>query len=283
MHSDDFSSQVDEIIKGSYDLNVRAGPDASDKARLDALDTARWAHEAEMAGFALRSDSYPTAPLAYALNRIYPGLQVAGAIVLNPEVGGLNPHAVQAAADLGARLVWMPTRTTGSPTTSPAQSPGRLLTDSRDVLKSEVYDILDIIKRHEMALASGYISTSETLVLFREAEARGIRRMVASSRVDEATIEEQREIMDLGVFVEHAFLRCMPSFHLTTPEDIAAGVRALGMESCIVTTGFGHPTCPPPAEGMRMAIASLLKAGLSPEELSTLVKKNPQHLVGTGC
>ena len=106
--------------------------------------------------------------------------------------------------------------------------------------------------------------------------------MVASSRMVEATIEEQREIAALGVFVEHAFLRCMPSFHQTTPEEMAASVRALGVECCIVTTGLGHPTCPPPAEGMRMAIASLLKADLKPEELSTLVKKNPQHLVGTG-
>jgi len=282
MHSDDFSSQVDEIFKGSYDLNVRAGPDVSDKARLDALDTARWAHEAEMAGFALRSDSYPTAPLAHTLNRIYPGLHVAGTIVLNPEVGGLNPHAVQSAAELGARLVWMPTRTADSSTSRPAQSPGRLLTDDRNGLKSEVCDILDIIKRYEMALASGYLSASETLILFQEAGAKGIRRMVASSRVDEFTIEEQREIAALGVFVEHAFLRCMPSFHQTTPEEITAGVHALDVENCIVTTGFGHPTCPPPAEGMRMAIASLLKAGLRPEELSTLVKKNPQHLVGTG-
>ena len=103
------NSQVEEILKGSFDLHVHAGPDPYHERPLDALEAARYAHEAEMAGFVLKSHQFPTATIAHALRRIYPGLNVAGAIVLNAEVGGLNPDAVQAAADLGARVVWMPT------------------------------------------------------------------------------------------------------------------------------------------------------------------------------
>ena len=79
---------IEEILKGSFDLHVHAGPDPNQDRRLDALETARQAYEAEMGGFVLKSHDYPTAPLTYALNRMYPGLLVVGSIVLNEAVGG---------------------------------------------------------------------------------------------------------------------------------------------------------------------------------------------------
>ena len=100
---------VDSILKGSYDLHVHAGPDPNQKRRLDAIETARHAYEAEMGGFVLKSHEYLTSPLTYALEQMYPGLTVAGSISLNREVGGLNHQAVQTAARLGAKVIWMPT------------------------------------------------------------------------------------------------------------------------------------------------------------------------------
>ena len=54
----------------------------------------------------------------------------------------------------------------------------------------------------------------------------------------------------------------------------------LGVGRCVVTTDFGQWMNPPPAEGMRMAIASLLDAGMATEEVAALVKVNPLQLVG---
>ena len=64
-----------------------------------------------------------------------------------------------------------------------------------------------------------------------------------------------------------------------TPEELAGTLKALGVENCVVTTDFGQWMNPPPAEGMRMAIAALLQAGMEPEEVSTLVKVNPSRLL----
>ena len=94
------NSEIEEILKGSYDLHVHAAPDVQER-RLDALETARYAYESEMGGFVLKSHDYPTAPLTYALNRMYPGLEVFSALALNRSVGGLNPDAVEMAAKLG--------------------------------------------------------------------------------------------------------------------------------------------------------------------------------------
>jgi hypothetical protein len=272
------NNQVEEILKGSFDLHVHAGPDPGQERRLDALETGRYAHEAEMAGFVLKSHHYPTAPLASMLNRVYPGLAVAGSIALNSEVGGLNPEAVQAAANLDARVVWMPTHSADFYLSSQGGSPGIRLTDDGGELRPQVRDILAIARHHHMVVASGHVSPSEAIALFTAARDMGIDRLVATHPLEIAGIEELREMIALGAYVEYTFLHCMPSVNKTTPEGLVSAVRTLGVEHCVVTTDFGQWMNPPPAEGMRMAIAALLQAGLKAEEVSILVKANPLRL-----
>ena len=273
------NAQVEELLKGSYDLHVHAGPDPNRERRLDALEVARHAYEAEMGGFVLKSHEYLTAPLAYALNRMYPGLTVVGSITLNRPVGGLNPEAVRVAAELDARVVWMPTLAADYYLKGHGCGPGIRLIDDTGDLRAEVHDILDIVGEHDMVLASGHVSPSEAIALFKEAKAKGIERMIATHPGGTATVDEQDEMSSLGAYLEYTFLSCMPSGDRMRTDDLVRILRTLEVEHCIVTTDFGQWTNPPPAEGMRMAIAALLDAGMTPNEVSTLVKINPSHLL----
>ena len=275
----DMNDVVEEILKGSYDLHVHAGPDPNQERRLDALETARYAYEAEMGGFVLKSHEYPTASLTYALNRMYPGLSVAGSIVLNPAVGGLNPNAVEVAANLAARVVWMPTFAADFYLKKRGRGQGIRLIDDAGKLRGEVHDILDIIGQRDMVLASGHVSPSEAMELFKEAKAKGIRRMIATHPADVATMDEQREMISLGAYPEYTLLSCMPSRGRMSPEELVSTLRDLGVEHCIVTTDFGQWENPPPAEGMRMAIAALIQAGMTHDQVSALVKGNPLQLL----
>ena len=275
----DLQAEVATILKGSFDLHVHAGPDPTQERRLDALETARYAYEAEMGGFVLKSHEYPTAPLAYALNRMYPGLEVAGSVTLNREVGGLNPDAVRAAAGLGARVVWMPTHGADFFLKRTGRGPGIRLTDEAGALVPGVLEILDVVAQHGMVLASGHASPSETLTLFKQAGARGVNKLIATHPAEAATIDEQREMAALGAYVEYTFASCMPSEQRTGPKELADTLRTLGVDRCIVTTDMGQWMNPPPAEGMRMAIASLLHAGMTAEDVSKLVKTNPARLL----
>ena len=273
------NSEVEEILNGSFDLHVHAGPDPSQERRMDALETARAAYEAEMGGFVLKSHDYPTAPLAYALSRMYPGLTVAGSVALNQAVGGLNPDAVQVAADLGARVVWMPTFSADFYLRQQGGGPGIGLMGESGGLRPEVHEILDIVGKNDIALASGHVSPSEAIALFGEAKAKGIRRMIVTHPAGIATADELRQMISMGAIVEYTFLSCMPSGAGTSPDELVSAVRELGLDNCIVTTDFGQWTNPPPAEGMRMAIATLLQAGMTPDEVSALVKGNPTRLI----
>ena len=57
------TSEIKEILEGSYDLHVHAAPDTQER-RMDALETVKYAYESQMGGFVLKSHEYSTAPLA---------------------------------------------------------------------------------------------------------------------------------------------------------------------------------------------------------------------------
>lgn len=232
-----------------------------------------------MAGFVLKSHHYPTGPVAELLTRVYPGLTVVGAVALNDEVGGLNVAAVEAAAKTGARVVWMPTFSAHHYTMRQDGRAGiEVAPDGK--LVPEAIAILEVARSHEMAVASGHVSPSEAILLFRAARDMGITRLIATHPTHWSTKEELVEMTRLGAYVEHTFLSCMPSRGRTTPAEVASLIGELGPERCVVTSDFGQWMNPPPAEGMRMAIAELLNTGMSPEDVTTVVKTNPRSLVG---
>ncbi len=275
------NEQIEEILRGAYDLHVHAAPDGKQQRRMDALEVARCAYEAEMGGFVLKSHDYNTAPLTYALNQMYPGLSVFGAIALNRSVGGINPDAVQVAADLGAQVVWMPTFTADFRQRG-RDSEGIRVADDDGNLCDGVHEVLEIIAAADMTLASGHISPAESIALFKAARAQGVQRMIATHPDGVATMEEQQKMIALGAYPEYTFLACMPSRARRTPQQFVETIRSLGVSNCIVTTAFGQWQNPPPAEGMRMAIAALLDAGMTSDEVTTLVKGNTAQLVGAG-
>ena len=110
-----------------------------------------------------------------------------GGIVLNSPVGGANPDAVEIAARLGGRVVWMPTvsaRTHKAGAAAPELAVHRgfelrlveVMTDDM-TLRPEWFDVLDVVAAHDLLLASGHLSAAETVVLFTEARRRGVQRL----------------------------------------------------------------------------------------------------------
>jgi Family of unknown function (DUF6282) len=117
------------------------------------------------------------------------GPGVYGGVVLNSAIGGANPDAVEVAARLGGRVVWMPTvssRTHQAGASSPELSvhrgfelaPVDVVDDG--ALRPEWHDVLDVIAARDLLLASGHLSADETVVLFREARRHGVRRLMVN-------------------------------------------------------------------------------------------------------
>ena len=252
---------VQEIMKGSVDLHVKGSPGISEE-RMDILEIARSAYESEIESFVYRSDSHPTAATSSIMQQMYPELNIIGSIVLNETVGGINPSAVEASIQHDAKVVWIP----------PSAAKEGIL--SENLLKT-----LEVIASHEMTLISELTSSSETMTLFSEAKKRGVSRMVAGNVVGSLSVQDQIEISSHDAYVEYPFLSCMPTVGKISAMEMIRAIEAVGVEKCIVTTGFGQWFNPLPAEGLRMAIATLLHFGLNANQVSTLVKENPKSML----
>lgn len=112
-----------------------------------------------------------------------------GGIVLNSAVGGANPDAVEVAARLGGRIVWMPTVSSATHKAG-ASSPELSVHKGFELGLVEVfregellpswYDVLDVVVAHDLLLASGHLSANEAADLFTEARRRGARRLMVN-------------------------------------------------------------------------------------------------------
>ncbi len=278
-------SNVDRLLEGALDIHVHFAPDPKVERRGSAIDVAQQARDMGMRGLVLKSHEYPTHPVAYTASQAVPGITLIGGIALDVEVGGLNPMAVESSAKMGGRMVWMPTFSARADRQHKGLNGGIYLLDDQGRLVPEVYAILELVKSHDMVLATGHISTQESMVLVSEARNMGIQRIVVTHATTMAfwtgmTLEDMKSLASMGAFIEHCLHVMMPLTYRLTPKELVETITAIGTENCIVSTDFGQDYHPMPPEGLRMGIASLLQAGMEEVEVGILVKDNPTRLLG---
>ncbi len=256
--------RVESLLRGAFDLRIHTGPEPDGERRTDFLEAGRDAYEAEMDGFVLMKHRHPTALAAYALNRMYPGFHAVGSVALNTSVGGLNPDAVETAAKLGAKVVWMPTQDAGTIRLPDAPN--------------DVEAVLGVAKSFGMAVASTHASSDDTELLVRLAGSVGLERLVVTNPTARFSEEWASKLLSHELYVELPFLSYYDG--QDAGERLRADIESMGADRCIVSTDFGQWTNPPPAEGMRMAIAVMLDAGMSEDDIAKVVRTNPLDCVG---
>ena len=278
-------SNADRLVEGAVDIHVHFAPDPKVERRGSAIEIAEQAAKMGMQALVLKSHEYPTQPVAYTVSQIVPDITLIGGIALDYEVGGLNPAAVEATANMGGRVVWMPTYSAKADRQHKGLSGGIFLLDENGKLLPEVYAILEVVKTYDMVLATGHVSTRECMALVSEAKNLGVNRVVVTHGTTSAfwtgmTPEDMKTMAGMGAYVEHCLHVMMPMTYRMPPQDLVKVIRTIGTENCIISTDFGQDFHPMPPEGLRMGIATLLKAGLDEVELGMLVKDNPARLMG---
>ena len=276
---------IERLLKGSIDMHAHYGPDPFAARKVDALKGAQMVRDAGMRAIVLKNHQYGTASLAAIISEAVPDIKVFGSLCLNEEAGGLNPDIVEAAAKLGAKVVWMPTQSSNYDYMHNKMRTGGIsILDEKGKLLLPVEKILDIVKKYGMVVATGHLPVKEAFMLVESATKEGISKIVATHalgwHVDTYfTIEQQRRIADTGAFVEYCFVTTIPEGGID-PKDMVATIKAVGAERCILSTDLGQANNPAPVEGMKLMIATMLDNGLSEKEIEVMVKENPARLLG---
>ena len=149
---------VGRLIQGAIDIHVHCGPDAGRTRHMDAVDVVSQAKDAGMKAIVLKSHDYITTPVAYSMSKIISGIGIFGGVVLNLDVGGLNLAAVDMAAKLGSKIIWMPTFTSENDMRKMNKpEKGISILKANGELEPAVPEILETIKANNLILASGHL------------------------------------------------------------------------------------------------------------------------------
>lgn len=274
-----------DYLEGAVDLHVHSAPDV-DRRRFDDLDLARAARDAGMGAVLIKSHQNSTVERAYLVERAVTGIRVYGGLVLNETVGGLNVSAVELATKLGAKQIWMPTRSARNHRLYHGESGGIEILNAQGELLPEVLQILRIVSEAGCILGTGHLSPVEAAALIEGSQSLGAAKILVTHPEWGPTYHSEAAQKGLARFENVFFERCFVSTtHLCgcVPfETIERAIAATGVERTVISTDLGQPETPPPAEGMRRYAERLAASGFSRDDIRMMMETNPERLLQQG-
>lgn len=276
---------------GIVDMHVHTSPDVPPRLMND-LELVREVSAAGYRAVVLKSHHTPTAARAVIAEEAVGGCRVLGGVALNtPATGGINPSAVEAAATMGGRVVWMPTFTARNHIRhmSAAGSGGHLeflgrATDPVDVadndgqLLPEVLAVLDVVAQRGLTLATGHLGPADIMALVPEARRRGVERVVITHPEMEVValpVEQQVELAALGqVWFERVAVITRSPFDYPVTA-VADAIRAVGVDSTVLATDLGQPAGPSPVQGLEEYVAALRDCGFTTDDVESMICRAP--------
>lgn len=270
------------LLRGAIDCHVHSFPDVIAR-KLDDIQLVEQARAAGMRAVMLKCHHGCTCERAYLLNRFFPDFRVFGGLVLNDTAGGFNPHAVEAALQMGAAQVWMPTKSAANHRAHHGQRGGLTVLDGRR-LRGAVVDVLRLVAAADAVLATGHLAPEESHILIEEARALGVRRISVTHPewgVTAMPVAVQQALArDEGIFFERCLVSTRADLPFTVPfAEYVRQIRAVGVATTIAATDHGLPSLPTPVEGMATLVRQLLAAGFTAAEVRQMVQANPARLL----
>ncbi len=283
-------------VRKFIDLHVHIGPEPI--PRKFTLQSLLAEESGKIAGFALKNHFYPTPPIVRTVE-VPDSVDVIGSIVLNNYVGGLNPEAIRAAAELSEKpiIVWFPTINARNflmkseyevrPEWSEGRTIPRLSKDVKCVnvctgkkLSGAAKTVLAAIADNGCTLATGHLSCSETELLVEEAIDLGIERIILTHPLYpliDMPIDLQRRLTKAkGIYVEHSY--SMYLIDGISIGKIAESIIRVGPSKCILTSDMGQVGNPSPSVALADFSRLLLGEGISSSAIRLMGITNPRFL-----
>jgi hypothetical protein len=277
---------TDPVLIGSIDLHAHHGPDAYGR-QWDAFEVAKLARERGMRAIVLKNHWTETAGIAWMARKYAtPGFEVFGSVTLDSPVGGVNPMAVRYMVDVEGgygRIVWMPTHDSEHEVNYNKETRTKAIVSRNGKLIPEVLEVLDLIKQHNLTLATGHVTPEEVKLILTEARTRGITRIIIThpilgAQFTDMSIPQMQEAVTLGGAIEiTAGAVSRDGAAKTKAVDV---IKALGTQNVFIASDSGLVGTPNHPDAMAAAAKGLRAAGFSEDDLNMMFKKTPARLLG---
>jgi hypothetical protein len=271
------------ILQGVIDIHVHTSPDVRMRSVTD-LSLAAAARDAGVRAVVIKSHYVPTADRAWIASQVVPEVAVFGGITLNPSVGGLNRHAVEAAIRLGAKIVWLPTLFASNHRQKEGQSGGiACIRDGKPV--PELSDIMKLIAEHNIALATGHLASDEILAVVEEAAKLDVRKIIINHPEHEVVDMPIARQLELAAAYPIAFERCYAQpagngKYKSNLEVNLEAIRKVGFHSTIIATDAGQVENPLWRNCLEEYIQFMLSQGIAPKSLDWMTRRHPARMLG---
>jgi Family of unknown function (DUF6282) len=275
-------------VSGAIDIHVHTLPDNRPRA-LDGVEAARQARDRGMRAIVLKNHYESTAGLTYVVRKLVPNFEVFGGIDLNLTVGGINPAAVEHMTRVTGgfgRIVWMPTFDAENHVRFSKEKRPFVSVSRNAELLPEVRQVIALIAKHNLVLATGHSSSEEGLMLLREARRQGVQRMVVTHAMDapiSMSVPQMQEATKLGAFIEFVGSSPVSADARTRYDGFADAIRKIGPAFCILSSDLGQMGNPLPVDGFGAFLVALRERGFSQQEIDWMSKENPAKVLGLGA
>jgi hypothetical protein len=273
------------LLRGSIDIHVHSDPDDRPRS-IDAIGVAKLAKARGMRAIVLKNHYDPTGPLAWVVRKEVPGIEVFGGVDLNLPVGGINPAAVEHMTRVSGgwgRFVWMPTFDAENQVKYSKENRPFVSVARNGQLLPEVKQVIALIAKNGLVLATGHSAPEESLLLLREARSQGVQRMVVTHALLAPVLmnlDQMQEAVRLGAFIEFVGGSLAGAGANARMDTFADTIRKIGPESCILSSDLGQVGNALPPDGFGAFLAALRSRGFSDAEIARMSKQNPGRLLG---
>lgn len=292
-------SVYDEMIKGAIDVHCHIDFEFSAKERKREPEFL-WLPKAEamgIRGVVLKSHWWPTINVVpYIVSTVETRVRLWSSVALNSTAGGPNPCIIESCAELGGKMVFLPTWSARNDVQrkgfsnrlksyykSHAQldNPNYYFLDDKGKLMPLGYEIIECCKTHNLTLGMGHVSWQESLAFVEAARDMGYSQRIIVNHVQSHIIGMPLEAMQraagMGAFLETCWNALAPG-RMDSPE-LVQQFRKVGLQQMIVSTDYFRPYSPNPAELFRMFLGMLHEGGLSKDEVKQVACTNPARLM----
>ena len=277
---------TDPALTGAIDLHAHFGPDSYAR-QWDAFEVVKLAKERGMRAIVLKNHWTESAGLAWLIRKYgTQGIEVYGSVTLDTPVGGVNPMAVRYMADVEGtwgRIVWMPTHDSEHEVDYDKETRAKAVVSRNGTLIPEVFEVLDLIKERNLALATGHVTPEEALMIMAEAKKRGITKIIVTHpmlgpQFTDMSLPQMQEAVKLGGAIEIT-AGTLNNGGANKMRAIDA-IKALGTQNVFVASDSGLVGTPNHPDALAMAAKALRAAGFSEQDLKRMFKDTPARLVG---
>jgi Family of unknown function (DUF6282) len=276
-------------LTGVIDIHAHMDPDSLPRS-IDAIDLAKLARQRGMRGLVLKNHYESTAALAYIVRKEVPGIEIFGGIDLNRSVGGVNPAAIERMVLMKGgwgKVVWMPTFDNENQVRVSKENRPFVSVSKNGKLLPEVEEVIRLVAKHQLTLETGHSSAEDGLLIVHAARQAGVQHVVVTHAMADPihmTIPQMQQAAREGAYIEFVYGATLPpsngTLAVVSMNDYARAIRAVGAQSCILSSDLGQPGRPLHPDGLAQFFQDLRKEGISQADVDLMSKTNPARALG---